>query len=234
MGAYQKQYLELEIGEQGRRLIDDSWVVRYFTDYRGEPPPREEVARHCRERLDELLFALGEALAENTSPREKAAFEVPKSTTDRLERIKFTVSQAKKDYASHRGLVKAIAGKLVPGEPLTPETLQEAVRAMKYDMSLKDWGHPSAREHGNSNENGPPASVNDSGAFESEGDNGSSEQPSGDGSASVPLDDGTASMELLKDERRAEAATGSGFAGQTLGRDTVRDRDEPPRQRAGR
>jgi hypothetical protein len=232
--AYQKQYRDLEVGEKGRKLIDDTWVVRYFVDRRGEPLPHEEVARFCRERLDALLFTLGKALAENTSAEKMAAFEVPESTTDRLKMIEFEVNDANRMYKHHRGLLTALAEKLAAGAQMTAQTLQEAADAMKNDINLKRWGHPSMRGREIPHEPGQQQSGDDSSAVEPDDDNHLSEQPGERDSASSAAGDSDAAAELYRDVRRAEQATGSGFAGRTLGRDTVRDRDEPERQRAGR
>jgi len=234
IAAYQKQYWELEVGEEGRKLIDDTWVVQYFVNQHGEPLPHEEVGRFCRERLDELLFTLRKALAEDTSEEKRAAFEVPEATMKRLKLIEFEVNEANKMYAYHRGLLTALVEELVPGEPVTPQTLRDAARRMKNKMHLKGWGHSDSRRRGSSDADDEQPSGDDSDAIKPEEDNRPSQRPGSRDSSSSAADDSDTAAALLRDVRRAEPATGTGFAGRTLGRDTVRDGDEPERQRAGR
>jgi hypothetical protein len=232
VAAYQEQYRELEVGEEGRKLIDDTWVVQYFVNRHGEPLPHEEVGRFCRERLDELLFTLRKALAEDASEEERAAFEVPEGTIKRLKLIEFEVNEANRLYKYHRDLLTALVEELVPGEPVTPQTLRDAARRVKNKLTLEGWGHPDMRRRGSSDEDEKQPSGDDSDAIESDEGNHSYKQLDDRDSAPLAADGDTAAA-LLRDVRRAEQATGTGFAGRTLGRDTVRDRDEPPRLRGG-
>ena len=116
-------------------MIEDAWTVRYFADKWGERLPRHKVARHCGERLNELMLAVREAMGETAPARERPAFEISQETEDELGLIEFEVDEARKVYTRHRLLLDALEASVAEGRPVVPKNLDDASQ------------QPSARDH---------------------------------------------------------------------------------------
>ena len=211
--AYETQFEELQLSEEGQRLINDEWAVRYFVDKWGEALPHDKVAKHCQVRLNELMFTVKLALDKTKPPKKKAAYEISQETQREVDLIEFEVNEAKKQYSSHRNLLRALAAKMPAGEAVSPKTLKDAVEAMRNQMTLEGWRHPSASQPRGQNESRSGRSV------EKDSVNTVREPAPSDPSS------------LLDDVRRSRSSVGREFTDTTLGRDAVRDRDEPPRLR---
>ena len=211
--AYESQFDELKLSEEGKRLIEDKWAVRYFVDKWGEALPHDKVAKHCQVRLNELMFTVRLALAKTKPEKKKAAYEISPETQKEVDFIEWEVNEAKKRYASHQELLTALERKVAAGEPVTPETLQDAIDAMRDEMTLSEFGHPSMKKR----EGTDAPEQNRSQGDEPDG----AKQESG-------ADDPSS---LLHDVQRNRSGVGEDFTDTTLGRDAVRDRNEPPRPR---
>jgi hypothetical protein len=205
--AYQKQFKELEVSEEGRRLIKDKWAVRYFVDKWGEPLPDETVAKHCRVRLNVLMFTVRRSLK-----KEGAAYTISPETQRKVNMIEFHVSEAKKKYIRHRRLLSALAASVAPGGPVTPGTLKEAVEKMRSEFTLEDWGHPSAQ---------PQPGAKGSTRVQSKDDSPTQKEQEPES-----LDSST----LLHDVESSQSGVRSNSGDTTLSRDAVRVRDEPRRR----
>ena len=205
--AYQRLFSDLEVSEEGRRLMKDEWVVRYFVDKWGEPLPHEKVAKHCRVRLNELMFTVKEALAKTEPVMEKGACQISRATDDEVELIKFDVNEAKKEYTRHRLALEGLASGVTQGYPVTPKNLREAAEQLRRQAALRRLNHPSTKKQ--------PSSKKSSGT-EAEGDDPEPDQhkPAADDPPS-----------LLHEVERQESGVRENFSDTTQGRDTVRDRD---------
>jgi hypothetical protein len=210
--AYQRRYNSLEEDEEGRRLMEDKWFVRYFVDKLGEPLPHEEVARHCRVRLNELMFTVKEALAKTEPTMKKGAYEILPEIERKVELIKFEVTDAKKKYTTHRLFLDERAASVAEGGPVTPKNMKQAAELMRREAARKHFEEPWG-------DNQPDSTESDS----------QREEPMQPKAEPRRLDSST----LLDDVNRSESGVPDHFIDTTLGRDTVRDRDEPPRRRLG-
>jgi len=210
--AYQRRYKSLEVNEEGRRLMEKDWVVRYFVDKLGEPLPHEEVARHCRVRLNELMFTVTEALAKTEPTMKKGAYEISPETKRQVELIKFEVETAKEQYTTHRLFLDGLAEEAAIGGPIPPKNLKEAADKMRKKAAVKRIRDPWVG-------NRPDPTESDS----------QREERMRPEPESTRLDSST----LLDDVNRSQSGVPDHFIDTTLGRDTVRDREEPPRRRPG-
>ncbi|MHB8954586.1 MAG: hypothetical protein ACYC4U_16565 [Pirellulaceae bacterium] len=208
--AYQKQFHELKVSEETKQLIEDEWVVRYFAGRTGEQLPREKVARYLRERLNELMFTAREALGEKTPPRKKAAYDISPETVQELELIEFEVSRAKEDYTRHRYLLDALAARVGDPRASVPSNLDQASQILLQRIIEQEFrGRP----------------LDNSSQAGDRHDESSVKPP-------VERDSvGVDPASLQRDFRRSRAREGDDVSGTSLGRDTVRDRGEPPRSR---
>ena len=211
--AYQKQYSELKVSEEGKRLIEDEWTVRYFADKWGERLPRQKVARHCGERLNELMLAVREALRETAPARERPAFVISAETKRELELIEFEVDTAREVYTRHRLLLDALEASVAEGRPVVPKNLDDASQQLLHEIIKREFRGRSGDKQSDAAEH-PDKSADKS-------SEASAEQES------ATLD----TSSLHRDVRRSQVGTGEGSPNAMLGRDTVRDRDEPPRRR---
>jgi hypothetical protein len=210
--AYQRQYNSLEVNEEGRRLMEKDWVVRYFVDKLGEPLPHEEVARHCRVRLNELMFTVKEALAKTEPTMKKGAYEILPEIERKVELIKFEVNDAKKKYTTHRLFLDGLADEAGVGRPVPPKNMKEAAVKMRREAARKHFEEPWV-------DNQPESTESDSRRIEQM-------QPERE---PTRLDSST----LLDDVNNSQSGVPDHFIDTTLSRDSVRDRDEPPRRRLG-
>ena len=205
--AYQRLYNDLEVSEEGRRLMKDEWVVRYFDDKWGEPLPHERVAKRCRVRLNELMFTVKEALAKTEPVRKKGAYPISPATEEKVERIEFEVNDAKEEYTAHRLALEGLGSGVTPGHPVAPKNLREAAEQLRRQAALRRLNHPSTKKQ--------PSSKKSSGT-EAEGDDPEPDQhkPAADDPPS-----------LLHEVERQESGVRENFGDTTQARDTVRDRD---------
>jgi hypothetical protein len=211
--SYETMLSELKLSEEGKRLITDKWAVRYFVDQWGEPLPSHKVARHCRVKLNDLMFTVRRALSKTKPAIRKGAYPLSPETKRKVAQIEFEVNDAKKQYASHRDLISALAAKLPEGEIASPQTLEDAIEVMRNQMTLEHWRYPAATPPGG---NATPSRVRST-----------DQRLTEPASASDPNDPAS----LLNDVRRSRSSVGREYVDTTLGRDAVRDRDEPPRPR---
>ena len=214
--AYQRLYNDLDVSEEGRRLMKDEWVVRYFNDKWGEPLPYEEVARHCRVRLNELMFTVKEALAKTEPVMEQGAYQISPETKKEVGQIEFDVEDAKKEYTTHRLALEELAARVAQGHPVTPKNLREAAKQVRRQAALRKLNHPSTKKQPSSEKSDREEAGNDNPQ--------STEHETAVGDTSS----------LLHQMERQESGVREDFSDTTLGRDTVRERDEPPRRRPAR
>jgi hypothetical protein len=210
--AYQRRYNNLEVNEEGRRLMEKDWVVRYFVDKLGEPLPHEEVARHCRVRLNELMFTVKEALAKKEPAMKKGAYEILPEIERKVELIKFEVNDANKKYTTHRLFLDGLAEEAGVGRPVPPKNMRAAADKMRKEAAVK-----RIRDTWFGNQ---PDSI--------ESDSRQKEQMQPEPEP-TRLDSST----LLDDVDNGQSGVPDHFIDTTLSRDSVRDRDEPPRRRLG-
>ena len=211
--AYQCEFSELQASEESKRLINDEWAVRYFVDKWGEALAHDKVAKHCQMQLNELMFTVKRVLAKTKPDTKRAAYEISPETQKKVDEIEWKVNDAKEQYTLHRGALRGLARKAAAGEAVTPETFQEAIDAMRSEIALKRLGYPSAnRRQGTDapDHNRSEGNESDEAKQESRADDPSS---------------------LLHDVQRNRSGVGEDFTDTTLGRDAVRDRNEPPRPR---
>jgi hypothetical protein len=141
--AYQKGVKELTASGAGERLIKDEKVVRYLRDQWGEPLPHEEVAKHCRRRLDVLLLPLRDTVA-----KPDGGFDVSPETIQEIERLRMEVTQAKGQYTRHRQLVEALANG-GSGETIeNVESVDDLPPVMRDALKSKEFGDGLGVESG--------------------------------------------------------------------------------------
>ena len=205
--AYQRVYSDLEVSEKGWRLKEDKWVVRYFVDKWGEPLPHEKVAKHCRVRLNELMFTVKEALAKTEPVMEKGAYQISPDMKKKVGQIESEVDETKKEYTAHRLALEGLASGVTQGHPVTPKNLREAAKQERRQAALRRLNHPSTKKQ--------PSSEKSSGT-EAVGDDPEPDQHKP--AAGEP-------SSLLHEVERQESGVRENFGDTTQGRDTVRDRD---------
>jgi hypothetical protein len=209
--AYEKKFNELKVSETGKRLIEDEWAVRYFADKWGERLPRQKVAKHCSVLLNELMYAVREALKQTEPARARPAFEISEETWDELEEIEYKVGSAKKDYTRHRRLLNALEASVAEGRPVMPETLDDAAQHLLQKIIEEEFRGRSIK----------PAGATEQDGRESTGE--SSIDSIGRESTKLDATDVFNAGRIRPEEQ-------SDLPGRTLGRDTVNDRREPPRE----
>jgi len=208
--AYQKRFNDLMKSEKGKRLMEDEWVIRYAIDKWGEPLEHDRIAKHCRVRLNTLMYTVERALR-----KKKDAYEVSPETEQKVTKIEFEVRDALKEYTRHRILLDWLTECVAQGQlAVAPRTLEDVATAELRMRIAREFGHPLAQEASNSAES-------------------KRENVSGGGPEHVEKPTTLDSSTLLDDVDRSQSGVPDHFTDTTLGRDTVRDRDEPPRRRLG-
>ena len=133
VGAYQKQLAEVRTSDLSKRLIENELAVRYLSDRWGDPLPPENVANHCRVRLDELIRPIREAVSEPGT-----SYEVTDEARNEIERIRFEVAEAQGAYAKHRQLLEAFV-KTASEKPGEESRTSNSLNATgKHDVSGVD------------------------------------------------------------------------------------------------
>ena len=145
---------ELLISEQGKRLRNDNWVVRYFWEQRGDKLPRIETAENCRDNLNTLMLNVREALEDP-----QAGYVPSQLFLDEVDLIKDKIADGQRRYNSHGRLLDALVGVTEPGGPKPTETLQDAVDQYDWKEILQDFGHPDYVEQGSRVRGGASSSA---------------------------------------------------------------------------
>jgi hypothetical protein len=210
--VYEQRFNNLEVNDEGRRLMKDKWVLRYFKDRWGEPLPQDRIAKHCRVRLNELMLTVQEALAETEPMMEMGSYEISADTKREVERIEFDVSWAIEEYTAHRLLLGGLSAKGAKEGPTPPKNLKEAVKKQRQQDALKRFHYPQAKEPSDSKESTRKLPTNN--------------KPIRPEHEPTALD----SSSLLHDVERNQSGVDDHFGDITLGRDAVPVRDEPRRR----
>ena len=162
------------------------------------------------------MYTVERALAKDRPPTKRAAYEISKETEEKVELIEFEVHNARMKYTEHRDLLQALCAKVARGETVTPKTLKEAADLLRHERTLRRWKHPLAmRQRDVDIEEAEPTTTDDPEPAEG-----------------TPRS--TVSAALRDMMRQFESGVDEEFSDTTLGRDTVRERNEPPRRRQPR
>jgi hypothetical protein len=117
--AYRQQS-DLILSEHGDQLASNKWAGRYFFGGGAERLPHNNLAKHCRMRLDTLMLTVEKALSQPG-----VAYEVSSETLKNIEQVQVTVSQAKEEYARHRLLLEALSEATTEEPTSDPETVSD-------------------------------------------------------------------------------------------------------------
>lgn len=132
-------FAELMVSEQGKRVGDDPWAVRYFWDQWGNRLPNASEAQDHRNNLNTLMLSVHEALK-----KEGTAYQPSPELLDRIALIETQVDEGRASYSRHRRLLDALIGMVEEEKPVDQKTLKDRVEDLDKQMVLEDFAHPSS------------------------------------------------------------------------------------------